>query len=124
MVGPAGTLASASVACWVIVICKPDHNVKVAAIGRVSVLKIYFNTIVETETPPATPVKEEHDDDDDTVVMPGVTINLLPSSTESNEKSHSNSTTGMENDADNLGSTQPDLDDSPGEIRVKKVSYL
>nr|CAH8839258.1 unnamed protein product [Trichobilharzia regenti] len=82
-----------------------------------------FNTIVETETPPATPVKEEHDDDDDTVVMPGVTINLLPSSTESNEKSHSNSTTGMENDADNLGSTQPDLDDSPGEIRVKKISY-
>ncbi|CAI2726870.1 unnamed protein product [Schistosoma spindalis] len=50
-----------------------------------------FNTILETATPPATPIKEEYDDDDDdenTVIMPGVTINLLPSCNDINEKSN------------------------------------
>lgn len=48
-----------------------------------------FNTILETATPPATPIKEEYDDDDEnTVIMPGVTINLLPSCNELNEKSN------------------------------------
>ncbi|CAH8478323.1 unnamed protein product [Schistosoma turkestanicum] len=57
-----------------------------------------FNTILETATPLATPIQEEYDDDDDdddenTVIMPGVTINLLPSSNELNEKSNLNSNT-------------------------------
>ncbi|CAH8520614.1 unnamed protein product [Schistosoma rodhaini] len=49
-----------------------------------------FNTILETVTPPATPIQEEYDDDDEnTVIMPGVTINLLPSCNELDEKSNS-----------------------------------
>ncbi|CAH8516713.1 unnamed protein product [Schistosoma rodhaini] len=49
-----------------------------------------FNTILETVTPPATPIQEEYDDDDEnTVIMPGVTINLLPSCNELDEKCNS-----------------------------------
>ncbi|KAH8860667.1 Protein unc-79 like [Schistosoma japonicum] len=47
-----------------------------------------FNPILETVTLPATPIQEEYDDED-TVIMPGVTINLLPTTNGSNGKSYS-----------------------------------
>ncbi|CAH8491851.1 unnamed protein product [Heterobilharzia americana] len=75
-----------------------------------------FNTILETETPPATPIKEEHHDDEDTVVMPGVTINLLSSPTEVNENSHSKLNNPIRSDSKTLDIDQRNLDESSYEI--------